>query len=74
MRRTRTVFKDRNPQFDEFFEMGNLRAGTVLAAEVGDVAGQRARLPAVHGAAPWVFKLLPWVLICRHLLCSVLHL
>ncbi len=74
MRRTRTVFKDRNPQFDEFFEMGNLQSGTVLAAEVRDVAGQRARLSAVHGAAPWVLKLSPACLSCRHLLCSVLHL
>ncbi|KAL4426360.1 hypothetical protein ABPG77_004654 [Micractinium sp. CCAP 211/92] len=51
--RTRTVFKDRNPQFDEFFEMGNLRAGTVLAAEVWD---KDILTPDdVLGRAEWVF-------------------
>lgn len=34
--RTRTVFRDLNPQYDEFFEMGNMQAGTVLVAEVWD--------------------------------------
>jgi hypothetical protein len=31
---TKTVYKDLNPTFDEFFEVGNLPAGTSVLVEV----------------------------------------
>ncbi|KAL4430923.1 hypothetical protein ABPG75_006179 [Micractinium tetrahymenae] len=51
--KTRTMFKDLNPQYDEFFEVGNLQAGTALAAEVWD---KDILTPDdVLGRAEWVF-------------------
>lgn len=59
------MFRDLNPQYDEFFEMGNMQAGTVLVAEVGNLQGVRPAACAVWSCTQRAR--------CRHLVCCIWH-
>ncbi|KAF6264384.1 hypothetical protein COO60DRAFT_1698406 [Scenedesmus sp. NREL 46B-D3] len=57
---TKTVYKDLNPTFDEFFEIGNLPAGTSVLVEVWDK--DLVTEDDMMGRASWAFtprELLP---------------
>ncbi|EFN59404.1 hypothetical protein CHLNCDRAFT_137906 [Chlorella variabilis] len=57
--KTRTVFRDLNPRYDEFFEMGNVPEASCLSVEVWDK--DLLTQDDVMGRASWVFVPQQWV-------------